>query len=68
MLHFCNARAHDNPQSRAPCKVPKRKTTSLNLDRDSGLWVGNLNTELLRACNNLNSLSRRNGVRNPVCC
>lgn len=46
--------------------MPKRKTTSLNLDRNSGLGVGNLDTELLRACNNINSLSRRNGVGNPA--
>lgn len=39
-------------------KCPNEKTTSLNLSRNSGLGVGNLDTELLRACNNLNSLSR----------
>lgn len=41
------------------------KPIRLNLSRNSCLCVGNLNTEFLGACNNLNSLSRRNGVGDP---
>ena len=42
-----------------PCE-PKRNR--LNLSRNTGLGVGNLDAELLCACDNLDSLSRRNGV------
>ena len=49
-----------------PMQVPKQKTKPLNLCRNASLSVGNLNTELLRACNNIDPLSRRNGVGNPT--
>jgi len=41
-------------------REPKRN--HLNLSRNASLGIGNLDTELLCACNNLYSLSRRNGV------
>lgn len=41
-------------------REPKRN--HLNLSRNASLGIGNFDTELLRARNNLYSLPRRNGV------
>lgn len=57
---FACANKHSHPNAKCP-----NKTIRLNLSSNSGLGVGNLNTKCLSACNNLNSLSRWNGVGDP---
>ena len=49
-------------KTNCPLHPLSQRTTSLDLGGDAGLGVGDLDTELLGAGNDLNSLSRRNGV------
>lgn len=65
ICYFLYARAHDQAIP-YPMQVPKEKTATSNLSRDSGLGVRNLNTEFLCASDNVNSLPWRNGVGDPV--
>jgi len=54
-LHICTIRAHASKAT--PFHANPKETHSLNLSRNSGLGVCDLDTELLRACNNIDSLS-----------
>jgi hypothetical protein len=65
-MHAKMAEKQDEPGPRSRLKNPQPSRPALHLGGDLGLGVGDLDTHLLRAGNDVDSLSRRDVVGDPI--